>query len=80
MKHPIQKFLLLSVYSVVTILAVNMLVDINNSAYLFTINQDAHHKSAQQLSFNRYQVGYVCKERGWEFCESWSRYARTRLA
>jgi|GEM_PF-5287238 len=79
-KVPIHKFLLLTVYSVVTYLAVSMLADINNSGYLSALNQEIRHQRVQQLSFNRYQVGSVCKEKGWEFCQTWSRYARTRLA
>ncbi|NRD73976.1 hypothetical protein HQQ94_12155 [Shewanella sp. VB17] len=35
--------------------------------------------SAINISFNRYQAGYVCRERGWEFCFSWS-YSTRRLA
>ena len=35
--------------------------------------------STIELSFNRYQAGYVCRERGWEFCFSWS-YSTSRLA
>ncbi|MBW8186302.1 hypothetical protein [Shewanella nanhaiensis] len=34
---------------------------------------------SQQLTFNRYQAGFVCRERGWEFCTGWS-YSTSRLA
>ncbi|MPY23807.1 hypothetical protein FM037_13825 [Shewanella psychropiezotolerans] len=32
-----------------------------------------------QLSFNRYQAGFACRENGWEFCEKWA-YPRGLLA
>lgn len=35
--------------------------------------------SAGTLSFNRYQAGFFCRERGWEFCANWS-YTQSRIA
>lgn len=35
--------------------------------------------ASQKLTFNRYQAGFVCRERGWEFCTGWS-YSTSRLA
>ncbi len=35
--------------------------------------------SIQEVSFNRYQAGFVCRERGWEFCTGWS-YSKSRMA
>ncbi|WP_041421668.1 hypothetical protein [Shewanella sediminis] len=79
-KRPIHKFLLLTVYSVATYLSVSMLAGVDNSAYLYSFKQETNQQRVQQITFNRYQVGHVCKERGWEFCKKWSRYSRTRLA
>lgn len=37
------------------------------------------HTQGIQLSFNRYQAGFACRENGWEFCEKWA-YPRGLLA
>jgi len=79
-KVPIHKYLLLSVCSLATYLAVSMAPDVKSGAKLDTFSLEVEHQRVQILSYNRYQVGSVCKERGWEFCKSWSRYSRTRLA
>lgn len=36
-------------------------------------------ESSYEVSFNRYQAGFVCRERGWEFCVGWS-YTHSRIA
>lgn len=36
-------------------------------------------ESIHEVSFNRYQAGFVCRERGWEFCIGWS-YSHSRMA
>lgn len=42
-------------------------------------NSPAITESIQEVSFNRYQAGFVCRERGWEFCVGWS-YTHSRIA
>jgi len=79
-KVPIHKCLLLSVCSLTTYLAVSMAPDVKSDAKSATFGLEVEYRRVQILSYNRYQVGSVCKERGWEFCKSWSRYSRTRLA
>ncbi|ACA86612.1 hypothetical protein [Shewanella woodyi] len=72
-----QKAVVLAI--VLTLVFGMILAIVSSASYLQANNQFVVSTASQQLTFNRYQAGFVCRERGWEFCTGWS-YSTSRLA